>query len=452
MDQSKALSSSARSLRNELERLSKSDEEVHETFIKQLKEIEAEYILHDWPIWARKNQMPQSDNWKTWILLGGRGAGKTRAGAEWIRHIASLSKDSSDSRGGRIALIGETYNDVRDVMIEGHSGILSVHRRNEMPNWHSTQRKLEWPNGVIGQVFSSRDPEGLRGSQFGAVWCDELCKWSNLTLTWDMLEFCLRLGNNPRQLVTTTPKPSALLRRLIKKRGTVVERSSSRENISNLAPGFIRHIEESYGGTRLGRQELEAELLEDIEGAIWTRNQMELARAKPKLPMRRIVVAVDPPATSKSSSAACGIIVAGHDAEGKCFVCADKTIARATPLAWANRVVAAYHESAADLVIAEINQGGEMVETILRTTDPTIPVRSVHAQRSKWTRAEPVALLYEKGKIFHAHPFPQLEDQMCSFGPDGLAQGVSPDRVDALVWAISELELRRRPAPRVRPT
>ena len=452
MGQSDLRRISVRNLRAELERLSKSDEAVQLKFCAQLKEIEAEFILRDWLLWGRPNQFSPKTGWKTWILLGGRGAGKTRAGAEWIRHIASLSSDSNEHCGGRVALIGETYNDVRDVMIEGHSGILSVHRKGEMPNWHSTQRKLVWPNGVIGQVFSSRDPDGLRGSQFGAVWCDELCKWSNLNLTWDMLEFCLRLGKNPRHLVTTTPKPSPFLRRLIDKSGTIISSSSSRENILNLAPGFIEHIEDTYGGTRLGRQELEGELLEDREDGIWKRSQLERMRAKPKLPMRRIIIAVDPPATSKSTSAACGIIVAGHDAEGKCFVCADKTITKATPLAWANRVVGAYHQFKADLVVAEVNQGGEMVETILRTIDPSIPVRSVHAQRSKWTRAEPVALLYEKERVFHAKPFSELEDQMCAFGPDGLAQGVSPDRVDALVWAITELELKRYPAPRVRTT
>ena len=439
-------------LRNELKRLSISDEKLQRRFFSKLKEIEAEFVLRDWPLWGRSNQFPPSNSWKTWILLGGRGAGKTRAGAEWIRHIATLSSDSKDHSGGRIALIGETYNDVRDVMIEGHSGLLSVHCKREMPKWNSTQRKLEWSNGVIGQVFSSRDPEGLRGSQFGAVWCDELCKWNNLTLTWDMLEFCLRLGNNPRRLITTTPKPSIFIRKLLKKRGTIIERSSSRENIANLAPGFIDHVEEIYGGTRLGRQELEGELLEDSQDGIWNRAQLEQARAEPVLPMQRIVVAVDPPATSKSNSAACGIIVAGHDGDGRCFICADKTIAKATPLAWANKVVAAYHEFSADVIVAEINQGGEMVETILRSIEPQIPVRNVHAQRSKWTRAEPVAMLYEKGKIFHAHAFPFLEDQMCAFRCDGMADGVSPDRVDALVWAITELELKRHPAPRIRTT
>ncbi len=452
MAQSDRLWNSARNLRAELDHLSNHDECIQKKFISGLNEIEAEFVLRDWPLWGRENQFPQLDGWKTWVLLGGRGAGKTRAGAEWIRRIALLSKSSKNHSGGRIALIGETFNDVRDVMIEGHSGLLSVHRNCEKPKWNVTQRKLEWPNGVVGQVFSSRDPDGLRGSQFGAVWCDELCKWSNLEATWDMLQFCLRLGNNPRQLVTTTPKPLPFLKRLIADKNSVVSRSSTSENIANLAPGFVSHIQSTYAGTRLGRQELEAELLEEREDGLWSRAQIEKLRCQPKLPMRRIVVAVDPPATSKSTSASCGIIVAGHDAEGRCFVCADKTIAKATPLAWANVVVSAYHEYCADLIVAEVNQGGEMVETILRTIDATIPVRNVHAQRSKWTRAEPVALLYEKERVFHARPFGELEDQMCAFGPDGESQGVSPDRVDALVWAITELELKRHAAPRVRST
>ena len=446
------LLSSAKSLRAEFERLSIEPEIVLREFINQLKEFEAEFILCDWLVWGRANQFAHETGWKTWVMLGGRGAGKTRAGAEWLRHIASLSSDAHGHCGGRVALISETYSDVRDIMIEGQSGLLSVHRREEMPKWLSSQRRLEWPNGVIGQVFSSRDPDGLRGSQFGAVWSDELCKWSNLEVTWDMVQFCLRLGDNPRQLVTTTPKPSRFLKKLLAGQGVHISHSTTRENQNNLAPGFIAHIEETYGGTRLGRQELNAEILEDRDDGLWNRRQIESLRKSPKEPMRRIVVAVDPPTTSRSSSAACGIIVAGHDARGECFVLADKTIAKATPLAWANIVVAAYHEFKADMVVAETNQGGEMVETILQSTQPNIPVVSRHAQRSKWTRAEPVALLYERGKIFHAKPFPELEDQMCALGPDGLADGQSPDRVDALVWAITELELHRRSTPRIRST
>lgn len=452
MDQSVLLSSSVKNLRDALMRLLMLPSLDRMSVLLQLREFEAEQVNCDWPLWSRTDQLPEHPDWKIWVLLGGRGAGKTRAGAEWLKNIALLPFEAPGHSGGRVALIGETYNDVRDIMIEGHSGLLSVHRREDMPKWNSSQRKLEWPNGVIGQAFSSRDPDGLRGAQFGAVWCDELCKWNNLETTWNMLQFCLRLGNNPRQMITTTPKPSKFLRKLLQTPGILLARSSTRENQSNLAPGFVKHIEETYGGTRLGRQELNAEILDDREDGLWNRLQLEKLRKIPTPPMRRIVIAVDPPATSKGTSAACGIIVAGHDSLGRCFVLDDNTIQKASPLAWANKVAAAYHKYAADLVVAEINQGGEMVETILRTTDSTIPVRTVHAHRSKWTRAEPVALLYEKGKIFHAKPFPELEDQMCAFGPDGLSDGVSPDRVDALVWAINELELRRRSAPRIRAT
>ena len=450
MKQSDRLSSSATSLHKQLETLSKQDQEKRSKLIHQLTEIEAEFILHEWPLWGRANQFPKLGSWKTWLMLGGRGAGKTRAGAEWIRKIATQGTENLQSCGGRIALVGETQGDVRDVMIEGSSGLLSVHRKNEMPKWKSSQGILEWPNGVIGQTFSSHDPDGLRGSQFGAVWGDELCKWNNLEITWDMIQFCLRLGDNPQQLITTTPKPSQFLKRLIANPKTEVARSTTRDNKLNLAPGFLEHIETTYGGTRLGRQELEAEILEDREDALWQRAQLEKLRQAPTLPMRRIVVAVDPPATSKNTSAACGIIVAGHDAKGRCFVCDDKTIAMATPLAWANKVIAAFHQYKADLVVVEINQGGEMVETILRTIDASIPVRTVHAQRSKWTRAEPVAMLYEQERIFHAKPMPELEDQMCSFGPDGMSQGMSPDRIDAMVWAITELELKHQASPKVR--
>lgn len=384
------------------------------------------------------------------MLLGGRGAGKTRAGSEWIREITVGHALNENISGGRIALIGETYHDIRDVMIEGNSGILSVHARWERPQWNSSLRKLEWRNGIIAQAFSASDPESIRGSQFGAAWCDEICKWKEMEYCWDMLQFALRLGSSPRQMITTTPKPSKFLDKLLSDPHVIVDRSSTRENSANLAAGFIEYIENKYGGTAIGRQELEAEILDDDGSALWNRQLIKNAFAKPLLPWRRIVIAVDPPASSGARSAACGIVGVGHDANGTCFVICDASVEKASPMHWASAVVNTYHRLEADVIIAENNQGGEMIEAVLHTVDPTLAVRSVRATRNKWTRAEPVAMLYEQGRVKHAMAFRELEDEMCNFALDGTSDGHSPDRVDALVWAISELELQSKQKPRIR--
>lgn len=412
------------------------------------KAIEA--IKADWPLWARLKQRPPLCDWRTWLVLGGRGAGKTRTGAEWLKGVAMADPHYPGSSGGRIALVGTSYDDMRDVMVEGESGLLAIHKKSERPQWVASRKELIWSNGTIGKLFSSINPEGLRGSQFGAVWCDEICKWQNLQQTWDMLQFCLRLGKNPRQVVTTTPKPLTLLKKLIKDPTTITVRSTTSENASNLADGFLDYVEGIYSGTRLGRQELEGEIIENNEYALWSREQIEASRLDKPVQINRIVIAVDPPAGSSSKSASCGIIAAAILPDGRCCVLEDRTISKATPDRWAAEVVALYQLLEADLIVAEVNQGGDMVKTVIHTVDPTVPVRSVHASRGKWIRAEPVALLYERGRVFHAGKFAELEDQMCAFTPDGIADGVSPDRVDALVWAITELALTKRSEPRVR--
>ena len=403
-------------------------------------------------MWARRAQQPFLADWRTWLVLGGRGAGKTRMGAEWIRGVALADPHQPGDSAGRIALVGQTYSDVRDVMVEGESGLLRIHPRMDRPAWRSSRRELQWPNGAIAQLFSASDPDSLRGNQFGAAWCDELTKWNHLEATWDMLQFALRLGTGPRQIVTTTPRPVKLLRRLLQDADTVISQAATWENRAHLAPAFLDYVASHYSGTRLGRQELEGEIIEEAENALWQRDRLEKCRRPLAPELKRIVIAVDPPASSGEKSASCGIIAAGKTSDGHGYVLADATIARATPERWATRVVELFGQLEADLVVVETNQGGEMVKTMLRTVDANIPVREARANRGKWVRAEPVALLYERGLVHHVGTFPELEDQMCNFGPDGMAEGNSPDRLDAMVWAMTELMLTQTGQPRVHVT
>lgn len=423
---------------------------LREKCLNQLNEYELEFLKFNWPIWARVKQRPPLSDWKTWLLLGGRGAGKTRTGAEWLKGIALADPHFPGHSGGRIALVGTTYDDIRDVMIEGESGLLAVHAKAERPTWISSKRELVWENGVIGKMFSSADPEGLRGNQFGAAWSDELCKWRGMETTWNMLQFCLRLGNSPRQVVTTTPKPLKLIKDILKQKDTLTVRSSTYENANNLASGFLDYVKHTYEGTSLGRQELDGDIVETNEYALWRREQIEKTRLTEAPELVRIVVAIDPPASSGNRAAACGIIAAGINRAKQCYVLADRTLPKASPQQWAAQAVAIYHDLSADMIIAEVNQGGDMVKTVIEATDASVPVRSVYANRGKWVRAEPVALLYERGRVMHVGRFTELEDQMCALDPGGKSSGVSPDRVDALVWAITELALKRQSEPRVR--
>ena len=411
---------------------------------------ELDACLHDWLLWARPDQLPPPGDWTVWLLIGGRGSGKTRAGAEWVRGMALGLQPFADRPVGRIALVGETQGDIRDVMIEGVSGILAVHPKSERPQWRPSRRRLEWPNGAIGQVFSAEDPEGLRGPQFDAAWSDELAKWHYAEATWDMLQFGLRLGDRPRQVVTTTPRPIPLVKRLMKDKRTVVSHASTRMNAANLAPGFLDQIVGRYAGTRLGRQELDGEVIEDRVDALWRRPALDALRIDHVPDLRRVVVAVDPPASSSKTADACGIIVAGLDAGGVGYVLKDGSVRSVSPSAWARRVVSLYRRFEADTVVAEVNQGGEMVTQVLREVEATIPVIAVRATRGKWLRAEPVAALYEQGRVRHMGAFPDLEDEMCDFGPDGLSSGASPDRLDALVWALTALMLKGGGEPQVR--
>lgn len=410
---------------------------------------QATQLADEWLFQARLAQLPLTENWTTWLIIGGRGSGKTRAGAEWINALVRGLRPFADRPLRRLALIGETIGDVREVMIEGPSGLRSM-AREDGPVFEASRRRLVWPNGAIAQVFSAQEPDSLRGPQFEAAWCDEAGKWPYAMEVWDMLQFALRLGDRPRQLVTTTPRAVPLIKRLLDDPAVQVSRMRTRDNEKNLSPNFLASVKERYGGTRLGRQELDGELIEERAGALWTPAILDGLRAKPPGDLSRVVVAVDPPASSHRSSDACGIVVAGVDAEGLGWVLADATLAQARPEQWASRAVALYNAYDADRIVAEVNQGGDMVASIIHAVDRAVAVTSVHARRGKYLRAEPVAALYEQGRVRHAAAFASLEDEMCAFTSTGLEGGRSPDRLDALVWALSDLLLSRGGDPRIR--
>ncbi len=410
-------------------------------------------VRHVWALERQDHQWPPEDgDWTLFLLLGGRGAGKTRAGAEWVRWFVRTQRTPQ-----RIALVSETYADGREVMIDGDSGLARLGPERERPTYQPSRRRLVWPNGSRAYVFSSEDPDGLRGHQFHAAWGDELCKWKHAEETWSNLQLALRLGTRPRQVVTTTPRPTALLKRLLKAPGAVNAHATTYANARNLSRAFLDEIAAAYEGTVLGRQELHGELVEDVAGALWTRAMIESSRiAAPQgfsESLDRIVVAVDPPATCGEGADECGIIVAGVMNQGEtrtAFVLADRSQGGLSPREWARRAVAAYHDFTADRLLVETNQGGDMVREIVRSVDQGVAVRDVRASRGKRLRAEPVAALYERGLVRHVGCFPALEDQMATFTGAGAAgAGKSPDRLDALVWAITDLLLRREAAPRV---
>ncbi|MGZ8308542.1 MAG: DNA-packaging protein [Rhodoplanes sp.] len=392
-----------------------------------------EFFAKDVELFAHASQLPppfanSGRPWTTWLFLGGRGAGKTWAGARWVRGLALGLPPFAARPVGRIALIGETEHDVREVMVEGVSGVLAAHTRRERPVWLQSRRRIEWSNGAVAQAFSAEDPESLRGPQFGAAWADELAKWRQADAAFDMLQFALRLGEHPRQVITTTPRPSALIKRLLSDPHTAVTRAPTRANAYNLSAAFLDTIAARYAGTRLGRQELDGEIVEDRPDALWSRALIEAARTGAAPALERIVVAVDPPASSGRRSAACGIVAAGR-AGDLIYVLADETAAGLSPAGWAQKAIALWRRLSADALVVEVNQGGEMARQVLAEADPSVPVTMVHARRGKWLRAEPVAALYEQDKVRHAAAFPALEDQMCDFGLDGLSSGRSPDRL-----------------------
>jgi phage terminase large subunit-like protein len=421
-------------------------------YLSQLSKKHLEELIHDWSFWARPEQMEPThlrpSHWDTWLALAGRGWGKTRAGAEWVRHrIKSGDKI--------VHCVAPTKGDVRKVMVEGDSGLLKVCWEGDktykgielgLPVWSPTNSTLTWANGAKAVFFSAEDPERLRGPQCHSAWCDEVCAWRNAQSTWDMLQFGLRLGTSPKVFITTTPKPTKLLRTIVDHTRTVITTGSTYDNQDNLAKVFITNIRDQYEGTRLGRQELYAEVLDEASGALWTREILEACEVDKKdVPeLKRIIISIDPATTANEESDDTGIIVAGVDVNGHAYVLEDYTD-KYSPSEWAAKAVSLYYEHEADRVVAEKNQGGEMVRHTLQTADETLPITLVHASRGKFARAEPVSALYEQGKVKHVKGLNDLEDQMVQWDPLGSIG--SPDRLDATVWAITDLILKGRALP-----
>ncbi|MGD8326725.1 MAG: terminase family protein [Sphingomonadales bacterium] len=410
---------------------------------------QALYLLHDWRFWARPKQLPPAGDWFCWLVIAGRGFGKTRMGVEWVRML--VEGDSPLSASGeiaRIALVADTFADARDIMVEGESGILSCSPPYQRPNFEVSKRRLTWPNGTIATLYSAEDPDQLRGPQHHLAWGDEVAKWSRLEESWSNLLLGLRLGANPRVLATTTPRPLPMLRQLMDAEDTVVTRGGTFENQVHLSPAFLAHVRDRYANTRIGRQEIDGEILEDIQGALWTHKLIDANRRTQAAIMGRIVVAVDPPVTSGKRSDACGIVVAGLGVDGEFYVLADRSVQGVSPESWARTAIAAADEFHADRLIAEVNNGGDLVESVLRTIDTQIPYKKVRASRGKIARAEPVAALYEQGRVHHLAVFPELEDELCAY--DGGPGQNSPDRMDALVWALTELAFAQSTNPKIR--
>lgn len=411
-------------------------EPIRKQILAELTDKQHEDLLHDWLFWGRPLQHAPAGDWDGWLMLAGRGGGKTRAGAEWIR------REVTAKRASRIALIAETAADGRDVLVEGESGLLNVFPPSLKPTYEPSKRRVTFHTGAIATLYDATEPDQLRGPQHDAAWCDELAKYRYAEDLWSNLLLGLRLGDHPRWMATTTPRPIKIIREMVKDPHVVVTRFSSMENIKNLAPSFQRNVIERYQGTRIGRQEIDAEILDDIPGALWTRRNLDEHRCKAAevRPLERLVVAIDPAVTSGDSSAETGIIVGGIDGDGLGYVLADRSV-RGSPDEWGRAAVAAYRQYEADRIVAECNQGGDMVSNLIRTMAPDVPVSLVRATRGKYVRAEPISALYEQGRIRHVGAFAELEDQMVSFTPEHAAQdsGELKDRVDALVWCMASL-------------
>lgn len=402
--------------------------------------------------------MPPKGDWFGWLLLAGRAWGKTRTGAEYIRHCVE------NKLARRIGLVSETSADGRDVIVEGESGILEVSPLWNRPSYEPSKRRLTWPNGAQATLYDAREPDQLRGPQHDLIWFDELAKYRYAESVFDQAMLGLRLGNSPRWIATTTPRAIPLIKRLMNMKGVKVTRGYTIDNLANIAPTFKQAVIDRYAGTRLGRQELNAEILEDIPGALWTRrnldeNRHDISRHGPLPPFVRIVVAVDPSASKEDDEDAneAGIIVLGLTEAKDAYVLDDWSV-RGSPDTWARKAVGAYKRYSADCIVAEANQGGEMVRMVLQSVNENVPIKLVQATRGKYTRAEPISALYEQDHVHHVGTFPTLEDQMIGFTPQRAADrsdGYSPDRVDALVWGLTDLfpdvvEREKFKAPRVR--
>lgn len=399
-----------------------------EELMRRIPAEQHEAARYEWPLWARPKQLAPAWAWVVWLVLAGRGFGKTRVGVEWVRQQIQ--------RYPMVNLIGATASDARDIMIRGESGILECCPRWERPIYRVSDQQLRWPNGAVSLVFTADEPERLRGKQHMKVWADEIAAW-RYAEAWDQMILGLRLGDCPQVVATTTPRSTALIRDLMADKDNHVTRGSTYENKKNLARAFVERMIKKYEGTRLGRQELEAEVLDDVPGALWKRSDIDKARLKSAPECDRIVVAVDPAVTSTEDSDETGIVVVGRKGD-HAYVLDDLTV-RDTPNAWAEIAVNAYRHWKADRIIGEANNGGDMIEALIRTVDRNVSYRKVHASRGKVARGEPVAAIYEQGRAHHVGSFPKLEDQMCVYVPGQYEH--SPDRADALVWGMTELML-----------
>lgn len=409
--------------------------------------------------WALPHQLPPSGAWKSWVIMGGRGAGKTRAGAEWVRSMVEGARPLDPGKARRLALVGETFDQVREVMIFGDSGILACSPPDRRPVWEAGRKRLVWPNGAIAQAFSAHEPEALRGPQFDAAWVDELAKWKKAEESWDMLQFALRLGDHPQQVITTTPRNIGVLKAILNNPSTVVTHAPTEANRAYLAESFLEEVRARYAGTRLGRQELDGVLLDDIEGALWSSAAIEAGRVERLPKFDRIVVALDPSVTANAGSDECGIVVVGAVTEGpvqdwRAVVLEDCSV-KGKPTDWARAAIRAMEKYGAERLVAEVNQGGDLIEGVIRQIDPLVPFKALRAGRGKAARAEPVAALYEQGRVHHLKSarLGALEDQMCQMTVKGYQGQGSPDRLDALVWALHELMIEpgahwRRPQVR----
>ncbi|WP_380052838.1 DNA-packaging protein [Falsihalocynthiibacter sp. SS001] len=417
---------------------------IQEEFLNELGEESLLALPWLFEFWALPHQLPPEGDWRTWVIMGGRGAGKTRAGSEWVRSEVEGACPLDPGRSKRVALVGETIDQVREVMVFGESGILACSPPDRRPEWQAGRKRLVWPNGATAQIFSAHDPESLRGPQFDAAWVDELAKWKRAEEAWDMLQFGLRLGEMPRQCVTTTPRNVAVLKAILANKSTVVTQAPTEANKAYLAASFLEEVRTRYAGTRLGRQELDGVLLEDTQGAMWTLGMLDQARVDAPDGLTRIVVAVDPPVTGHKGSDECGILVVGACTDGEpkdwhAVVLEDASVSGAAPNEWAQAALDAMERHGADCLVAEVNQGGDLVESVIRQLDPMVSYKPVRASKGKSARAEPVAALYAQGRVQHLGAFTALEDQMCRMTQQGYEGKGSPDRVDALVWAITDL-------------
>lgn len=395
-------------------------------------------LRYDWRFHARPEQLePEGDWWRTWLALAGRGFGKTELGAQWVRQRVSQG-------AMMVALVAETQKDLEEVMIPR---LLRVTPEDERPEVRYKPVRIRWPTGAVAYGYNGTEPDQLRGPEFDTAWVDELAKYAKARETWDMLKFTMRQGD-PRVLVTTTPRPIPIIRDLVADKTTVVTRGATMDNAANLAQSFLDDVTSKYAGTRLGRQELNGEIVDDVPGALWTRAMLDSSRVKAAPEMARVVVAIDPSGTDGGEDGdEVGIVVAGRGVDGRAYVIDDLSC-RLSPDGWARRAITGYHRHGGDRIVAERNFGGAMVQAVIRNADRSVPFKEVVASRGKAVRAEPVSALFEQGRVSIVGSLPELEDQLVLMTPAGYLGETSPDRLDAMVWALTEVMLSHIPAPR----